>query len=87
MTATSRVSRSERPVCTGGEPPTCCQPPLTEAELAARAERIDALMAEIRARMPRHCPDCGGKIAPLWRQGAPVWQCDDCRCVMSGRGD
>lgn len=74
--------------CTGGAPPTCCQPPMTEAEIAARNERIDALMAEIRARMPRRCPSCSSDaICPLFWRGVDVWGCSVCGAVMSGRGD
>jgi ribosomal protein L37AE/L43A len=73
--------------CTGGEPPFCCQPPLTEAELAARDARHEALLAEIRARMPRRCPSCGSDVTPLFWRGVDVWRCDACRAICSGRGD
>jgi hypothetical protein len=73
--------------CTGGPPPTCCQPPLTEAELEARDERHDALLAEIRARMPRCCPACGSDVTPLFWATVDVWRCDACRAICSGRGD
>jgi uncharacterized protein (DUF983 family) len=71
------------PVCTGAEPPECCQPaPLSAAEWEARGWRL----AAIRATLPTRCPQCGsGIIWPLWRDDFDGWMCADCRRVFAER--
>jgi hypothetical protein len=85
---TSKTLSDRRP-CTGGEPPTCCQPPLTAEQWAATSERMAARERQLRAVTPRRCPACGADAYPLFWVDCDVFACDgvDCHAIFSGRGD
>jgi hypothetical protein len=61
---------------------------IEELSWEERGERHEALVAEIKARMPRRCGSCGSDVTPLFWATVDVWRCDDdsCGAICSGRG-
>ena len=61
--------------------PLCCAVPLTDAEYAARSDRIRAAGERARSRFPTHCPRCGygGHLGPVPTFSTPDgWSCGAC---------
>lgn len=71
----------ERAPCTGGEPPFCCQPPMTDAEWEARGARIAAIQQASRDRYPSRCPACSS----TWVQRLGWGDFDGYGCLECGR--
>ena len=69
-----------RQPCTGGEPPFCCQPPMTPAEIEAREDRLRRVRAAFVAEIPERCPWLGHRdVVPVFATDRRTWGCLDCR--------
>ena len=68
--------------CVTDEPPFCCQNgPLSDAEWAARRERIRVAETQVRAKLPRICPYCGSAdIVPSF-EPLDGWECCEPTCL------
>lgn len=78
----------ERKPCTGGTPPWCCQPPMTEAERERQDWRIRRIREAFMAETPKTCPWLGHSyVMPVFVTTRRSWLCLDCRRETSVGGD
>lgn len=66
-------------VCVG-DPPACCQAPLSVDQQARMLDRFDSIARTYREETPSRCGWCGGGwVAPVFVTDRRSWICVDCR--------